>query len=223
MIGGFFKALEQLPEPAFRGVVMRTLGWSVLLFTVLLAAAWYGMVSTRIVEMAWLETVIDWLGGFVAMIVAIVLFPGAAMVIISFMLEDIAAAVETRHYPELGEARAQPVSEAVFMGLKFALVTVALNILVLPLYFVPVLNVFVFGALNGYLLGREYFELVALRRLDAAAARAMRKRYRARLWIAGAIIAFLLGIPFVNWVMPVVAVAFMLHLFEGLRRREAVV
>ena len=221
MIGGFFKALEQLPEPAFRSVVLRTLGWSALLFTLLLAAAWWGLVSTQIFEMGWPETVIDWLGGFVALIVAIVLFPGAAMVIISFMLEDIAAAVEAKHYPELGPARVQPVTEAVFMGLKFAAITVVLNLLVLPLYFVPVLNIFVFGALNGYLLGREYFELVALRRMDATSARSMRRRYRGRLWVAGAITAFMLGIPLVNWFMPVVAVAFMLHMFEGLRRREA--
>lgn len=220
MIKAFFKALEQLPEPAFRGVVLRTLGWSMLLFTVLLAASWYGLAATRIVDMAWLETVIDWLGASVAVIVAIVLFPGAAMIIISFLLEDIAAAVEAKYYPALGPARPQPASEAVWSGVRLAAIAVTLNILLLPVYFIPVLNVFVFAALNGYLLGREYFELVALRRLDAAAAKAMRRRYRTRLWVAGAIVAFLLGIPFVNWVMPVVAVAFMLHLFEGLRRRE---
>ncbi len=222
MIGGFFKALDQLPEPAFRSVVWRTLGWSALLFAVLLAAAWYGMVRTQIVDMAWLEAVIDWLGGFAAFAVAIILFPGAAMIIISFMLEDIAAAVEAKHYPTLGPAREQPVSEAVWSAVKLAAIALILNIVLLPVYFIPVLNVFVFAALNGYLLGREYFELVALRRLDAAAAKAMRRRYRYRLWLAGAVIAFLLGIPFVNWIMPVVAVAFMLHLFEGLRRRDAV-
>lgn len=223
MIAALFKALGQLPEPAFRSVVLRTLGWSLLLFVGLLAAAWYGLAATQFVQMQWVETVIDWLGGFAALVIAVLLFPGAAMVIISFLLEDVAVAVEARHYSELGKARTQPVSEALWMGLKFALVTLVLNILVLPLYFVPVVNVFVFGALNGYLLGREYFELVALRRLDAATARRMRRRYRGRLWVAGAVIAFLLGIPLVSWIMPVVAVAFMLHLFEGLRRREAAV
>ena len=73
-------------------------------------------------------------------------------------------------------------------------------------------------ALNGYLLGREYFELVAGRRLPWSTVRALRQRTRARLWLAGAVIALLLTVPVLNLVAPVVAVAFMVHLFEGLRR-----
>jgi len=103
-------------------------------------------------------------------------------------------------------------------------VTLALNLAALPLYlvlmFVPPLNLFVFYLLNGYLLGREYFELVAARRLDMAAVKRFRRTYRGRVLLAGVVIAFLLTLPIVNLVMPIMATGAMLHVFEGLRRRE---
>jgi uncharacterized protein involved in cysteine biosynthesis len=133
----------------------------------------------------------------------------------------VARAVEAKHFPDLDPPRHQPVSEALSIALRFAAITVFLNVLLLPVYFIPVLNVLVFGALNGYLLGREYFELIAPRRLEPAAIRPMWKRYRGRLWIAGVVIALLLSIPLINWVMPVAAAAFMLHIFEKLRRQDA--
>jgi CysZ protein len=220
MIAALFKALAQMSDPAIQRVIWRTLGWSVALFAVLLAAAWWLLVSTAIFQIGWLETAVDVLGGLAAVIAAFVLFPGAALVIISFLLEPVARAVEAAHYPDLPAPRAQPVSEALWLGIRFAAVTVVLNLLFLPLYFVPLLNVFVFGTLNGYLLGREYFELVALRRLDTAEARAMWRGYRGRLFLAGLVITVLLSIPLVNWFMPVVAAAFMVHIFERLRRRK---
>jgi uncharacterized protein involved in cysteine biosynthesis len=100
---------------------------------------------------------------------------------------------------------------------KLALVALGLNILVLPIYFVPFLNIFVFYTLNGYLLGREYFETVALRRLSAGEARELWRKEKRRLIVAGAVITLMLTIPFLNLVAPVVATAFMLHLFQSMR------
>lgn len=221
MIAALFKALAQMPDPAVQRVVWRTLGWSVALFAALLAGMWWLLVSTELFRIAWVEGVVDLLGWLAALIAAFFLFPGAALVIISLLLEPVARAVEAAHYPDLAAPRPQPVSEALWTGLRFAAVAVILNLFFLPLYFVPLLNVFVFGALNGYLLGREYFELVALRRLEPAQARAMWRGYRGRLFLAGVVITLLLSIPLVNWFMPVVAAAFMVHIFEGLRRRRA--
>ena len=221
MIVALFKALNQMPDPAFRQAIGRTLLFSLLLFAGLLYAAWWLLSETQLFSWGWLEAIIDVLGWVAGLIAAFVLFPGAALVIISFMLEPVARAVEAKHYPDLGPPRHQPVSEAVWIGLRYATIAVLLNLIFLPLYFVPVLNVFVFGVLNGYLLGREYFELIAPRRLEPASVRPMWKRYRGRLWIAGMIIALLLSIPFVNWIMPVAAAAFMLHIFEKLRQQDS--
>ena len=136
---------------------------------------------------------------------------------------DIAArAVEAHYYPDLLEPRHQPLREPIWLAVKLAFIAVILNLLVLPIYLIPVLNIFVFYALNGYLLGREYFELAALRRIDEPDARQLRRRHRIRVFVVGVIITFLLSIPFVNWFMPVVAAAFVVHMFEGLRARAGI-
>jgi CysZ protein len=87
------------------------------------------------------------------------------------------------------------------------------------LYLLPGANVILYLALNGYLLGREYFEQVASRRLDWRSVARLRRSAPARLWWAGVWIAALLAVPVLNLVAPVIATCFMVHLFEGLRRR----
>jgi uncharacterized protein involved in cysteine biosynthesis len=91
----------------------------------------------------------------------------------------------------------------------------------LVLIWIPPLNLLLFYLLNGYLLGREYFEMVAVRRLDPAATKRLRRDRRGRVILAGAVITFLLTIPLVNLITPIIATAFMLHVFEDLRRRAA--
>jgi CysZ protein len=100
------------------------------------------------------------------------------------------------------------------VALQFTAVMVLLNLLVLPLYLVPVVNVVAFYGINGYLLSREYFDLVALRRLDARAAQRLRQAQRGRLFVAGLLIAGLLTIPLVNLLAPLIAAAFMVHVVD---------
>jgi CysZ protein len=105
---------------------------------------------------------------------------------------------------------------AVVMGL-----TILVNLFALPVYLLmPGINFFVFLGLNGYLFGREYFEVVALRRLDRTATGAARQRFAGRVYLGGVVIAGLFIVPLVNLVAPVIATAFMVHLFEDLRRLE---
>ena len=221
MFSAFFKVVGQVSDPAFQRVIWRSLGWSLLLFGFLLALGWWVIMSTQMFGTGWLEWAADVLGWIAVAIAAILLFPGAVVIVISFLLEDIAQAVEAKHYPGLPPPRDVRLSETVWTALTFGAIALALNLFLLPLYFFPVLNVFVFGAVNGYLLGREYFELVASRRLEPEAVKTMRRRYRGRIWGAGVLVAGMLSIPIVNWFLPVVAAAMMLHLFEKLRQGDA--
>jgi CysZ protein len=124
-------------------------------------------------------------------------------------------------YPGKSSPRRQPVGEMVAVMLRLTLSTLLLNLLALPLYLlVPGINLFLFLALNGYLFGRGYFEVVALRRLDAGEARAVRNRFAGRIFLSGVVIAGLFALPLVNLVAPVIATAFMLHIFETLPRLE---
>ena len=94
---------------------------------------------------------------------------------------------------------------------------IALNLPALPGYVpVPGINLVLFQALNGYLPGRGYFEVVALRRLDAEATRTMRDRFAGRVGLDGGVIADLFTLPRANLVAPVIVAAFMMHIFEVL-------
>ncbi len=186
---------------------------------------WFVVVQLHLFSWAWLETLVEWGSGFAIAVLMILLFPAAVSATIGLFLEAVAAAVESRHYPGLAPPRAQSIHEAIVSGLKFALVAILLNLAVLPVYivgiFLPPLNFFVFYGLNGYLLGREYYETVALRRLDARLASEVRRHNRWRVFLGGVVITVMLTVPILNLIAPVIATAFMVHIFESIRRGEA--
>ena len=226
MFSGFVKAVGQLGDPRIRGVVMRAVLFSTLIFVALVFTVSWTLSGNEIFGIAWLDKPIALLGGSAAFIMGLLLFPAIAGLIISFMLEKIARAVEARHYPDLPPAREEPLAEILTNAARFAGITIVLNLLVF-VFVVPILLItivliplipFVFYALNGYLLGCEYFEFAAVRRLEPPAGRALRKQYRTRIFLCGILIAVLMTVPFLNWLMPVIAAAYMVHVFEDLRK-----
>jgi uncharacterized protein involved in cysteine biosynthesis len=124
--------------------------------------------------------------------------------------------VERRYYADLPPPRPQGAADQIRIGVSFLLATIALNLLALPVYWIWGANIPIFLLVNGYLLGREYFELVAIRRVDRRMLAALRRQHRFELLLAGAAIAALSSIPLANLVTPVVATAFMLHIFQAL-------
>jgi len=132
-------------------------------------------------------------------------------------LDDVVLAVEARHYPGLAPAAGLGLADGLIAAINFFGVLVAVNALALLAYvFVGPLAPLVFWAVNGYLLGREYFELVAMRRLGRPAAREMRRRNRGTIWMAGILMAAPLSFPLVNLVIPVLGVATFTHIFHRL-------
>ena len=166
-----------------------------------------------------MESIVDFLGGTATLILTWFLFPGLVMAVIGLFLDKIVDAVEALHYPHLAPAHGLPFGELLVAMIKFFAVLVLMNLVVLLFIFIPPLFPFVFYAVNGYLLSREYFELVALRRMTPVEARALRKSVSMRLFIFGAGMAFLLTIPVVNLLVPLVAAATMVHLFERWRHQ----
>jgi CysZ protein len=229
MFSGLFLAIEQLGDPRIRGVIVRAVVISAALFIGLMFAIGWLLSGLSVFGISWIDGAVSFLGGGTAFVIGLFLFPAFTGIIISFMLEEIASAVEARHYPDLPAAREEPVMEMVGNAVRFAGVTVILNLLVF-IFVVPIMLItivlipvipFVFYGLNGYILGREYFEFAAIRRLNPAAGRTLRRHFKLRVFMCGIAIAVLMTIPFVNWVMPVVAAAYMLHVFEGVRGRAA--
>lgn len=214
MFSAFSKAFAQLPDPTFRKVVFYGVVGALFLFILLWSVVAGFLFETVLIAIPWVDTAVDILGSLAVSVVVWLLFPAVASVIIGFLLEDIAYAVEQKHYSDLPPAQKIPWGETLVEAIKFAGVLVLLNILALPIYLLfPALNLVLFYSLNGYLISREYFELVAQRRVGIKTAKALRKAYQGKLMIAGAMTAFLLTIPLVNLIAPVVGTAVMVHLF----------
>jgi CysZ protein len=204
-----------------RRVVAIGLTIAIAVFAVLWTAVALALGQTTFFAWRLLDWLADLLGAVAVLVLSWLLFPAVVTIVMGFFLERIAAAVEARNYPGIGPPRQASMTETIVTTLRLMGLTILLNLLVLPVYlFVPGVNLFVFLGLNGYLFGREYFEVVALRRLEPNAARTMRRRFAGRIFLAGAAIAGLFAVPLVNLLAPVVATAFMLHFFEGLPRFE---
>jgi uncharacterized protein involved in cysteine biosynthesis len=205
--------------PAERRRLLLTIGGTIALLIGLWLGASVVIAALHVTGWHWLNIAIDVLGSIATLFIAWLIFPSMAILILGFFLDRVIASVEARHYPELPAPRAIGIGASLASAIRLALVALVLNVLALPLYiFFPLINIAVFFVLNGYLVGREYFEAVASRRLDRALVKAMWRHYRLRLVVAGAIIAFFLSVPVLNLAAPLIGVAFMLHYFEQLRR-----
>ena len=211
MLTAYARAIAQLGDPAFR----RPLALGLLGAGTVLACLWTGMAvlltRTRVFDNSWLETPLDALGGLATLVLTVLLYPAVVAAILSLFLDGAIEAVEARHYPGIPRPRPVGLAEQLGGALRLVVVALVLNLLALPIYLVPGVNLVVFYMLNGYLLGREYFEMVAQRRLDPSALRQLRRDRRARIFLSGAVVAFISTIPLVNLVAPLVAVAAMAH------------
>ena len=162
-----------------------------------------------------IETILGWASLLLMLGLSIFLMMPVASAFTGFFLEDVADAVEDRHYPHLPPATALPWADALRQSVNFLGLVIAVNVGALFLYpfagpLIPVL----FWAVNGFLLGREYFTMVALRRLPPAEAAALRSRYSGTIWLAGTLMAAPLSVPIVNLVIPVLGAATFTHLFH---------
>ena len=78
----------------------------------------------------------------------------------------------------------------------------------------PGINAIAFFVANAYLFSREFFELAALRYRPLEQVRALRQRYRLRIFIAGLLIAAFLAVPILNLLTPLFGTAFMVRLHK---------
>lgn len=215
-------AVKQLPDPAFRGVLVKAFLISLAVFVALGALLWWGVGELPSTGKGWLDSLIGVVSGLGFFFLKLLMFPLVMTSAIGLFLDDVAEAVERRHYPGDPPGKPMAFGPALIGSLRFLAVVLAINIALLPLYlvllFFPPLKLAVFFLANGFLVSREYFELVAWRYLTRAEADRLRRRHRGDLWLGGALIVLLLTIPLVNLIMPVVATAFMVHVFKRLPR-----
>ena len=220
-------ALELL-SPPFRAVFLKTLGLTLLA----LVALWLGLTSLlEWLALPWLQTLLPgmpswagWLGGIIAAIalafgMALLIAPVTA-VVAGLFLDDIAEVVEHTDYPGDPTGRAMPALRSLVLSARFLGVVVLGNIVALLLLLVPGVNTAAFFIVNGYLLGREFFEFAAMRFRGEDEARALRRHYAGTVFLAGLLIAAFLAVPLLNLLTPLFAAAMMVHLHKAISARE---
>jgi uncharacterized protein involved in cysteine biosynthesis len=219
VLSAFARAIEQLPDPTFRRVLLQSVGLTLLAYIVTGLAAAYGLHRLPHINFPYVDALLEFGSGIAITLALIFFFPTIASLFVALFLDDIAEAVERKYYPERPLGRLLSFGPAMLYSLRFTLLIIVLNLLALPFYVItlwfPPFNIVLFYSLNGYILGREYFELVAMRHLPVPDARRLRKSARGRIFLSGVAISFLLTLPVVNLLVPLLATAAMVHIFQG--------
>ena len=228
ILSSFLAALGQWTDARFRRVVLLgvalTLALLVAVYALMLVAIQWLVPETTTLPLlgpvGGLDTLLSFGSILLMLLASVFLMVPVASAFTGLFLEDVVDAVEDRHFPTLPDARPQRLSEGLIGAVNFFGIALAANLIALFLWpfagpLVPVL----FWSVNGYLLGREYFTLVAQRRIGRDEAKALWRANKARIWGAGVLMAAPLSIPLVNLLIPVFGVATFTHLFHRLNRR----
>lgn len=214
----------------------RSVFWKVLGLTlVVLAALWLALREAFVFYLwpwfaSFFPAMPDWAGWMVfvmglfasvglALVLALLLAPVTA-IIAGLFLDDVADVVEKRDYPSDPAGTAMPLTEAVVQSLQFFGIVILGNLVALFLLFVPGVNIAAFFLVNGYLLGREFFEFAAMRFRPRREAMDFRRKHAGTVFLAGLVIAGFLAIPILNLLTPLFAAGFMVHIHKKLSQKD---
>lgn len=216
------KAAASLTDPHARGIVLKALGLTVLLFL----AIWLGLqnlVSVWLLPFlegwTWLSAAILWLLGAGIIVTGAFLLGPVTAVFAGIFLDDVAEHVERQSYPDHRVGKAMALVPGVLMAVQFAAFVLFMNLVALMLVWLAGFGVIIFFVVNGYLLGREYFLFAAMRFKNTRDAKAVAKRYSLEVFLAGLLIAGFMSVPLLNLLTPVFAASLMVHLHKAIDLR----
>jgi CysZ protein len=231
MLNAAIDALSQMLTAPLRRVLLKSVGLALLLILLIgiglqrtlsvLAdngANWAEQASGVAPHALWsaLATVLSIIASLGIFTGALFLMPAVTAFVGSFFVDEIAEIVEREHYPAEPLGSALPVFIALMEGIKFAILALLVYMIALPFLLLAGLGLFVLFFANAYLLGREYFELAAMRFRSPDEARALRKSHAGYIFASGMVIALFISIPILNLATPIFAMAFMVHVHKKL-------
>lgn len=208
------RALGQLDDPVFLGVLLRSLLWAAACFIALHAAAIWAVHHLLDLQ-GWLGSAADIAGSVGASLLALWLFLPVAVIIGTLYIDRIARAVERRHYPTLPPARGAPITAQLWDAISIAARILLLNVLALVAALVlPGVGLILAWLIGGYAIGRGLFAAVAMRRMPRTAAEALYRRARPAVLAQGCMLALAGYVPILNLLIPVVGTAAMVHVLD---------
>lgn len=224
-------AFENMFAPRSRTLLFKILG-STILF---LIGIWFGFQNV-IAEylfpalggyipelpswLAWLSTVFIVFAAIGSALALALLISPISALIAGFFIDAIAEDIEQKHYPNDPPGRSMAIGETISYSLKFLTIVLVGNLFALLLLLVPGVNLIAFFVVNGYLLGREYFEFAALRHHSPQDAKKLRSRHSTTVFFAGLVIAGFLSVPLLNFLTPFFAAGMMVHLYKMIMARS---
>jgi CysZ protein len=231
MLDAAAQALSQMFSSPFRAVLVKSIGLALLLIIIIgiglhhlldwLAGAGEGLAETTLgpnahAPLAVLAFILSVAASLGIVVGSVFLMPAVTALVASFFVDDIALEVERSRYPGEPAGKPLPLLRATIEGGKTALMAIAVYLVALPFLLFAGFGAVIFFFCTAYILGREYFELAALRYRPVAEARALRKRHQGTVFVAGMFIAVFVSIPIVNLATPLFGMAFMVHMHKRL-------
>jgi CysZ protein len=231
MLDAAVKALSQILSPPMRSILWRSIGLALVLIAVLAVGlqrllSWLATsgevwaqallgpsFQTPLDILAWIVSIAAGLG---VVFGAVLLMPAITSLVASLFVDDVAEHVEREHYPAERPGTALPLPLAITEGVKTASLTILVYLVALPFVLFAGAGFIIFFIATAWLLGREYFELAAMRFRSPQEAKAMRKDNAATVFTAGLVIAAFVSIPIVNLATPLFGMAFMVHMHKRL-------
>lgn len=207
-------ALTALRQPFALFVLFFSFAATLLLFSGAASLLQWTVSHSTLIEADWLRTAMSYAGGGMVLVLGWFLFPMTMTVIACLFLEPLANRIEGRHYPELPAPKPGDWMDAVILTIRTLWRTVAYNLIALPLYFIPVVNVATYLAVNARLLAHEYYYALALRHLTLPQADTLYAKERLNLFKSGLQLAVFFLIPGLNMLAPILATGLMLHRLE---------
>jgi CysZ protein len=237
MIGDATNAVTQMFSPPLRAILWRSIALALGLIVVIGIAL--GRVITWLIDVggtsventlgpyahapvvaiAWLLSITAGLG---ILIGSVMLMPAVTALVGSFFADRIGDEVEREYYRADPPGKALPLPLAMWEGFKTALLALLIYLCAAPLILFAGFGAVIFFLATAYILGREYFELAAMRFRPPLEAKALRRRNAAVVYIGGLLIAVFVSIPIVNLATPIFAMALMVHLHKRLSAKALV-
>ena len=226
MIDAGIKALVQMFSRRFRWVLLKSAGLALAVIVLLAVGLHRLLVWLASTGAHWAETmfgisapapisIVLWVlsiaAGIGIIVGSVFLMPAVTALVGSFFVDDVALEVERVHYPADPVGTPLPLARAFVEGAKTALLAVLVYIIAVPFLLFAGAGVIIFFLASAYLLGREYFELAAMRHRPVAQAKQLRRDHQNAVFLAGILIAAFVSIPVVNLATPLFAMALMVH------------
>ena len=215
------KAFSMIFDRASFGVVLGSLILTLILFALVFVGLQYGLQHLPTLQWHWVNVMLAFVASILLIVVFVFLGAPVTALFGTLFLNGIAGRVEKKYYPADLPAKRAPAVGSLLTGLRLTGLVIAVTVALLPLDIeLPGVGSLATVVADGWLLGREYFELVALRHISRGAADSLRKRHRFTVFGAGILIALFSAVPALNFFAPLFGAAFMVHVFKRLSHEE---